>query len=104
MAQGKKTGGRRKGTPNRTTQTLKDAILLAADEVGSDGNGADGLKGYLKRVAVEDVKAFAGLLGRVLPLQVAGADGEDGEPTAIEMRIVYPRASAPAVADPSEAT
>ena len=71
MARGIKTGGRQKGTPNKTSQLLKDAILLAAQEVGEDGKGKDGLQGYLQRVAKEDVKAFSGLLGRVLPLQLA---------------------------------
>lgn len=70
-----KTGGRTKGTPNKTTATLKEAILQAAVEVGEDNNGTGGLIGYLKRVAKEDVKAFAGLLGKVLPLQVTGEGG-----------------------------
>ena len=64
--------GRRKGTPNKTTATLKEAILLAAEETGFDGQGQEGLKGYLKRVAAEDVKAFSALLGKVLPLQLTG--------------------------------
>lgn len=81
--------GRKKGVPNKTTATLKEAILLAAEEVGQDGAGEDGLKGYLKRVATEDVKAFAGLLGKVLPMQVAGTDA-DGNPTAIQINIVRP--------------
>lgn len=70
-----KTGGRVKGTPNKTTATLKEAILAAAVAVGQDGSGKDGLVGYLKRVAIADVKAFAGLLGKVLPLQVTGEGG-----------------------------
>lgn len=78
--------GRRKGTPNKTTAVLKDAILLAAEEVGSDGAGKDGLTGYLRHVAKEDVKAFAGLLGKVLPMQVTG---EDGGPIGIVFQTVY---------------
>lgn len=67
-----KTGGRKKGTPNKTTAALKEAILAAAKAHGMDGRGKAGLEGYLYRVARDDVKAFAGLLGKVLPLQVAG--------------------------------
>lgn len=67
--------GRQKGTPNKTTATLKEAILLAAEKVGNDGKGKDGLTGYLVHVASTDVKAFSALLGKVLPMQVTGEDG-----------------------------
>lgn len=70
-----RSAGRPKGVPNRTTTALKDAILLAAEEVGEDGNGQDGLKGYLKGLAKDEPKAFSALLGKVLPMQVTGADG-----------------------------
>lgn len=68
--------GKPKGTPNRTTLALKEAIIEAAELTGLDGKGKDGLIGYLRRVAVEDMKAFSALLGRVLPLQVS--DPGDG--------------------------
>lgn len=64
--------GRPKGTPNKTTAKLKDAILLAAEQSGRNKNGEDGLVGYLRRVADEDVKSFSTLLGKVLPIQVSG--------------------------------
>ena len=67
--------GRAKGTPNATTKTLKEAILLAAEKVGHDGNGKDGLTGYLVHVASPDVKAFSALLGKVLPMQISGEGG-----------------------------
>lgn len=67
--------GRPKGVVNKTTTALREAILLAGEQVGEDGTGKDGLTGYLRRVAVEDVKAFSGLLGRVLPLQVSSEGG-----------------------------
>lgn len=72
---GNRGKGRKKGTPNKTTAALKDAILLAAQETGEDGNGKDGLTGYLRHVAQSDVKAFSSLLGKVLPMTIAG-DGE----------------------------
>ena len=68
---GERRGGRQKGTPNKTTATLKEAILRAAEAVGEDKKGRGGLEGYLRRVAKEDVKAFSALLGKVLPLQVS---------------------------------
>lgn len=67
--------GRKKGVPNKTTATLKEAILLAAEQVGENGAGKDGLVGYLRTVAATDVKAFSSLLGKVLPMQVTGEDG-----------------------------
>lgn len=82
--------GRPKGAVNKTTKALKEAILAAAEEVGMDGNGAEGLTGYLKRVATEDVKAFSSLLGKVLPMQVTGEDGDAIRINVIERRIVRP--------------
>jgi hypothetical protein len=67
---GMRGAGRPKGALNRTTSVLKDAILLAADEVGQDMNGKDGLVGYCRFLAKEEPRAFASLLGRVLPMQV----------------------------------
>lgn len=45
-------------------------MLLAAENVGRDGTGTGGLTGYLEMLAREDRKTFAGLLGRMVPLQV----------------------------------
>lgn len=70
IGKGKPGPGRKAGVPNRTTTALKDAILAAAAKHGEDGTGRDGLEGYLLKVATEDLKAFAGLLGKVLPLQI----------------------------------
>lgn len=64
--------GRPKGVPNKTTALLKEAIIQAAEAVGEDGKGKGKLKGYCKFLAVSEPKAFAGLLGRVLPMQVTG--------------------------------
>ena len=61
-----KTGGRQKGTLNKTSALLKDAVLEAADIAG----GKAGLVGYLRLQARENPVAFMGLMGKVLPLQV----------------------------------
>ena len=68
---GERRGGRKKGTPNKTTALLKDAILQAATNAG----GRKGLVGYLTTLAKTEPSAFAGLLGKVLPMQVSGEDG-----------------------------
>lgn len=79
MARGYKTGGREKGTPNKTTALLKDAILQAAEKAG----GRDGLIGYLTLQAAENPGPFMSLLGKVLPMQVSG---EDGGPLQVVIR------------------
>ena len=60
--------GRKKGTPNRVTNQLRETILEAFEEVG----GAD----WLKELAASDPKAFATLLGKLVPResQVSGDD------------------------------
>lgn len=60
--------GRPKGSQNKTTRELKDAILAAAEAAG----GKEKLVGYLKVQAVANPTAFLTLLGKVLPLQMSG--------------------------------
>ena len=72
MARGTKTGGRKKGTPNKTTALLKDAILVAAGNAGKD----EGLVGYLTSQAVLNPGPFMALLGKVLPMQISGDEDQ----------------------------
>lgn len=74
MAAGRKTGGRRKGTPNKTTAALKEMILGALDDVGG--------RKYLAACAVEQPAAFMRLLGQVLPTTLAT---DDGAPLVVEI-------------------
>lgn len=60
------------GAVARITRDLKRGIVDAAAAYGSDGHGAGGLTGYLFHLADKHPKAFAGLLGKLLPLQVHG--------------------------------
>lgn len=48
--------------------------MLAAEDVGEDGRGKDGLRGYLRRVAKKDSKSFSNLIGKIIPHQVTGPD------------------------------
>ena len=59
----KKTGGRKRGTPNKSTAALKEAVLKAFDEVG----GVE----YLVRLANDDPRTFCSLLGRVIPTEAS---------------------------------
>jgi len=73
---GENTGNAGKGRPpgarNKTTTALREAILLAAETTGYDGEGTGGLQGYLRRLAEREPRSFSGLLGKVLPLEVRG--------------------------------
>lgn len=62
-----KLGGRQKGTPNKTSAKVKEAILGAFDKVGG--------MTYLEKVAREDPKTFCTLLGKVLPTEISGPEG-----------------------------
>jgi hypothetical protein len=71
IGKGQAGPGRPKGVPNKTTQLLKDAILKAATDAGNGDMAA-----YLKKQALENPGPFMALLGKVLPMQVTGQDGE----------------------------
>ena len=60
--------GRKAGVPNKSTTAIKDMIIAALDKKG-------GME-YLARQADENPVAFMGLVGKVLPMQLTGADGE----------------------------
>lgn len=62
MAKGRKTGGRKKGTPNKITRDLAAMIDGALEAVG----GQD----YLERQAEENPVAFMALVGKRLPKDV----------------------------------
>lgn len=90
MAKGVKTGGRKKGTPNKITGELKEMILGALDEVGG--------REYLVRQANENPSAFLTLVGKILPHQLA-AGGDGGLTVVIDRSCggVVPVSAAPAI-------
>lgn len=57
-----KTGGRKKGVPNKVNADLKGMILTALSDVGG--------KDYLVEQAKGNPTAFLGLVGKVLPKEV----------------------------------
>lgn len=63
--------GRPKGSVNKTTALLKDAILKAATDAGNGDMAA-----YLQQQAIENPGPFMALLGKVLPMQITGEDGD----------------------------
>jgi Family of unknown function (DUF5681) len=80
--------GKPKGTPNKFTVALREAILAAGEAAGGEG----GLTAYLTRLALENSSAYAGLLAKVLPTTLSTPDSHGG--AAVELRfvreIVYP--------------
>ena len=66
MAQGVKTGGRVKGTPNKTTQTAKEAIAEAASELG----GAARLVTWAKEDPLNERAFWSSIYPKLLPMQV----------------------------------
>lgn len=71
-------GGRPKGSVNKFTRELKDMILGALDDAGGQK--------YLREQAIANPTAFMTLVGKVLPLQVAG---EGGGPLKVEFVTIY---------------
>jgi hypothetical protein len=69
--------GRPRGGINRHTRILKDAVMLAAELEGQDGQGKGKLVGFMRKVAQEDLRAFVMLLARVIPLQVETKSMDD---------------------------
>jgi hypothetical protein len=78
-----KTGGRKRGTPNKTTALLKDAVLQAAEQAGDK----EGLVGYLTTQAKDNPAAFMTLLGKVLPLQNPTSNDENDEAVGISINF-----------------
>ena len=77
MAKGKKTGGRRPGSPNKVASTAKDNIIAVFDKVG----GRDKMAQWAEENQTEFFKIYA----RLLPVDV-DVGGKDG---ANEIKITF---------------
>jgi hypothetical protein len=76
---------RKKGSLNKTTAVLKDAIIAAAAKAGGGS-----LEAYLTARAQDENKGpFMGLLGRVVPLQ---HEGNAEKPIQHKLQIEFVRA------------
>lgn len=75
--------GRPKGVPNKATAALKDMILQALEGAHTGGGVA-----YLIEQAEKNPGPFLSLVGKVLPMTVAGTDGG---PVAITVLTGVPR-------------
>lgn len=82
--------GRPKGTPNKLPTQVKEMILHALDKAHPKGGAA-----YLTEQAEKNPVAFMTLVGKVLPLQLTGADGGAVLIATVERKIVRPNAGNP---------
>jgi hypothetical protein len=64
--------GRPKGTKDHWTRDLKKAAVEGASRHGYDGKGEGGIVGYMQFLSEKYPRAMAGLLGKLMPLQVTG--------------------------------
>ena len=69
--------GRPKGVPNKTTQSAKDAIAMAAESLG----GAQRLTDWAKEDPANERVFWGTIYPKLLPLQVTG---EGGGPVVIQ--------------------
>lgn len=75
---GKGNPGKPKGATNKVTREVKQMILEALD-------GAGGVK-YLITQAHAKPAAFLALVGKVMPLQITG---DEGNPLALSVTVSY---------------
>lgn len=72
--------GRRPGSANSMSSArLREAVFEALK------NQEGGAVGYLSRQAIEEPRAFMALLGKLLPTQITGEDGDPVRITQIEL-------------------
>jgi hypothetical protein len=68
--QPKRPRGRPKGATNQLTRDLQEAIRGGCEDCGLDGKGTGGVRGYMKRLAMEDTKTMGMLVRSMLPTEV----------------------------------
>jgi hypothetical protein len=69
--------GRPKGSTNKVTQLMKDAAIIAAQQLGENLRGRGGLEGFFRRMGRREPVAFLGFLGKLIPLQMQHSGGLD---------------------------
>jgi hypothetical protein len=87
-----KTGGRKKGTPNKISSALKEAILEAAENAGKrlKPDAESGTVAYLEQIAIQEPACFCSLLGKVLPMTMTDAE-QTGENEIVERHVIWPK-------------
>jgi alkylation response protein AidB-like acyl-CoA dehydrogenase len=52
------------------SREIKEAVIGAANDIGEDGNGAGGMRGCMRHLAMNNEAVFGGLLRGVMGTQV----------------------------------
>ena len=76
MAKGIKTGGRRKGTPNKLTKAFRDAVQAVYHDVGGD-------KAFATWARTNRTE-FYKIAARLIPQEMRYA-GSDGQPLTVQL-------------------
>lgn len=77
MAAGKKTGGRKAGTPNKATASVKQALQEAFEQSG----GVVALTKFAKECPDEFYKLWAKIMPVEVKQEITGANGKELEVT-----------------------
>ena len=88
MANGHKTGGRQKGTPNKLTSSARNAIALAAEKLG----GEDRLVEWAKEDPQNERAFWVHIYPKLVPVQ-SELSGPDGAPIKSSLEVVFRDAS-----------
>lgn len=67
--------GRPKGVPNKINKTIREAVLEAVQPGACHENGFAGWLIERSQGGIEDRKIFAGVVSRVIPIEITGAGG-----------------------------
>ena len=63
--------GRPRGSRNVFSRLVKEAVIEAANRIGIDGQGTDGMVGYMEHLGRNNESVFGGLLRGVMGQQVS---------------------------------
>jgi hypothetical protein len=83
---GNRGKGRKKGSQNKNTQEIKSMIMAALDKVGGEA--------YFVNQAIENPVAFLGLIGKILPKEIAAELNGNMNISSITRTIIDPKFSA----------
>lgn len=67
--------GRPKGVPNKINKTIREAVLEAVQPGACHPEGFAGWLIERSQGGIEDRKIFAGVVSRVIPIEITGAGG-----------------------------